>query len=98
MDSIRGMRPDIAAAIEAVCKETGVAVSDVLSRSRKVKICAARHEAIRAVAKVVKWEPFVGAPTDAYSSARIGKLFGRHYSTVLYALGNLKKCRQRARK
>lgn len=77
-------------AILSVSQERGVTVDDILGRSRKKHIVAARHEAIRAVAKAVDWKPNCGNWTGGFwSSIAIGNLFGRDHTTILWVLGQL---------
>jgi len=65
--------------VEEVAVAHGLPVKVIMGRRRTVAVCRARNAAIRAVAAA-----YPGA-----SSTAIGALFGRHYSTVLYALGTL---------
>lgn len=63
--------------VRTVATLHGVAVSDILGKSRFRHIVEARHDALRAVR----------ARYPKFSSTQIGRLFNLDHSTVLYALG-----------
>lgn len=71
--------------IAMVAEHHRVKPEDILSRRLDRPAVYARHDAIKAV--------HMAKPH--FSLSRIGRLFGRDHSTVCYALGRLKKCRER---
>jgi hypothetical protein len=67
--------------IEAVAESYGMTVDVVMSRRRDAAAVQARHACIRAVSQA----------KPGWSSVQIGELFGLDHSTVLYAIGSLKR-------
>lgn len=67
--------------VDQVAAGHGLTRAQILGPDRKRPLVIARHEAMRAVA----------AAYPSMSSPCIGRLFNRDHSTVLYALGRIKK-------
>lgn len=81
-------------AILSAVQEHGVTVDEILGSSRKKRIVAARHAAIRAVAEAVDLRASCGNWTGGFwSTTAIGKLFGRDHTTILWVLGRLRPSR-----
>lgn len=72
--------------IQEVAAKHGVAVEAVLGPSRAKEVVRARYEAIRRLRRERK-----------LTSAQIGRIIGRDPTTVLYALGALRRGWRRAR-
>lgn len=71
--------PEIKVIIEAVSKDSGILVFDILRKTRKREIVTARHLCIH----------FIKEHTD-YTLGAIGRFFsGRDHSTVIHALGSI---------
>lgn len=69
-----------------------VGIRSITGRSRQAHVVAVRYEAIHAVAKAVGWKPNCGNWSRHYwNSMTIGKLFNRDHTTILYALGRVKR-------
>lgn len=83
-----GCRAEIRSAIQAVASEYKVSIADIFGRSRKWEIVSARHAAIRAVAKAIGYRPSYSncAIGSNGSASRLGKLFDRDHTTILYAM------------
>ncbi|MDF1599704.1 helix-turn-helix domain-containing protein [Mesorhizobium sp. YIM 152430] len=68
----------------AIIAETAAAhratPAEVMGRNLSRRVVAARYACIRAIDAAFDWTP-----------SHLGRLFGRDHSTVLYALGKLKK-------
>lgn len=62
--------------IEDVCAIHGVAYRELMSHDRRHKVVDARHEAIALIAK----------HNPDFSFPRIGKIFNRDHTTVMFAL------------
>jgi hypothetical protein len=80
-EGIEAMIADVRAdaVIAEVATEFGVTVDEILSRGRATSIAAVRHVAIRRVAAAL---PDLSCP-------RLGLIFGRDHTTIIYALGRL---------
>lgn len=77
-------------AIDEVARAHKVSAELIVGKSREHRIVVARHAAVRAVAKVVDWEPNQGNWAQTYWSAtRIGRLFNRDHTSILYVLGTI---------
>lgn len=70
--------PRISAIIAEVAAERGVSVAEMMSRTRRAKLYAARQEAMKRVRALTLQ---CGQP----SFPQIGRWFDRHYSSVIYA-------------
>ncbi len=70
----------VLAIVADVAEKHNCTVADIMGRDLSKPIIRARHEAI---AEVAKQRP-------AFSTPRIGRLFGRDHSTVLHVLQKLK--------
>lgn len=71
--------PEVKVIIEAVSKDSGISIFDILRKTRKREIVTARHLCIY----------FIKEHTD-YSLKSIGRFFsGRDHSTVIHALGSI---------
>lgn len=70
--------------IEDVCAITGVAYRELMGRSRYHKVVDARHLAIALIAKA----------NPDYSYPRIGKIFQRDHTTVMFAVQRHGKTRK----
>lgn len=73
-------REKIRLIVSVVADEHGLTAKDIYEPGRFAHIHAARRAAIRAVAAAY---PTLSAP-------QIGRLFRRHHTTVLHALGRVK--------
>ncbi len=78
----RAVPPRVRTILEAVAAETGVPAEAIVSRSRKPAIYAARREAIGRLRAETQWPP-----------GRIGMIFGLDRTTVMHALGLLRRRR-----
>ncbi len=67
--------------IGAVCCDNNSSTSEIMSGSRFGSIVKARHLSIRAVASAKPW----------LSSSQLGIIFGMNHSSILFALGRLKR-------
>lgn len=76
----------IDAIIAACARRHRVSVADILGPRRFKHIVAARWEAIRAVA----------AEFPEFSTPRLGRIFGRDHTTILWALGRTARARRAA--
>ena len=76
-------KKDAMAIIERVARESGVTVKEIMSRELRRDVAATRIAAIRAVAAAY---PGVGSTT-------LGRLFDRDHTTILAALGKVRKRR-----
>jgi hypothetical protein len=63
-----------------IADKHGMGADDVFSKSRRKAVTAARYEAIGAVAKLCR----------QWSMPRMGRFFGLHHTTILYALNRLR--------
>ena len=72
---------DVREVIRAVAVAHGYGVADVLGPGRGRKIAEARNAALRAVED--RWPHL--------SSNQLGAIFARHHTTILHALGRLKR-------
>lgn len=82
--------------IRSVGANSGVGIRSILGPSRKAHVVAARHDAIRAVAAAVGWEPNCGNWSRHYwNSETIGRLFNRDHTTILFVLGRVAAKRPR---
>ncbi len=79
--------PIVREVIARVSSERGVSEAEILSRCGINHVVSARHEAIRQLA----------AERPQWSSVRIGKMFDRDHSTVLYILGRLQGRKEQVR-
>ena len=61
--------------LQAVAKEYGVTVDDIMSNSRRSDIAEARQMSM-----------CLFAETSGYEPERIGRVFGRNRTTVIYAI------------
>lgn len=75
--------------VQTVAREHGVAVADIMGRSKARRIAAARYAAIKAVHEC----------HHELSTYRLGRFFNRDHTTIAYALGWLpnKRSEMRAR-
>jgi chromosomal replication initiation ATPase DnaA len=74
-------RQTIRGIVDEEAAKAGVSAESVLGPSRRRAVVAARHAAIRRV-----HETF-----PSKSTPDIGRIFARHHTTILYALGALKR-------
>lgn len=79
--------PRVLAIMIEVSERHGIAVADLLG-GHSARFCGARREAIHAVADL---ELFCGKYP---STPQMGVWFGRHHTTILWALGRTGKSKQ----
>lgn len=77
-------RTAIRAILNDEAAKAGIAAADILGRRRSLRVSAARHAAIRRAR----------AAFPLKRTTEIARLFGLHPTTVLYALGLLKRQRR----
>lgn len=65
--------------LQAVAKEYGVSVDDIMSNSRRSDISEARQMSM-----------CLFAETSGYEPERIGSIFGRNRTTVIYAIRKMR--------
>lgn len=78
-------RARIHAIIAGVATWHGVALQDILGKSRRGQVISARHRAIKAVAEAM----------PKLSGVQLGRIFGVHNTAIGYALGRHARCKPR---